>query len=170
MELEGLFPQVAVAGRCDRPRETMMNPDTPGDPPARTLEERVAELEREVAVLSRPTRGTISGWTGLCLAGARTFCFLACIGVVIGGIKMMGNTLNSLPVQRGGEIDSADLWMLAGDWFLLALAGFLALCFFAGLEIVFAQVEGRMRRKSEGGQAPWKGCEPNDTLQQPGPA
>ncbi len=136
-----------------------MNPDTPRDPVARTPEERIAELEREVAGLRSPTRGTLSTSTGLILGGARTFCFIAqvlcfiaCIGVVIGCIAMTG----ALPILPE-EMDSRGLWMLAGVGgvgVMLALVGFLALCFFAALDIVFAQVGSWMRRESKGSQTP----------------
>jgi hypothetical protein len=153
-----------------------MNPDTPRNPVARTLEERIAELEREVAGLRSPTRGTLSTSTGLILGGARTFCFIAqafcfiaCIGVVSGCIAMMATALNILPILPP-EINSRRLWMLAGVGVMVALAGFLALCFFAALDIVLAQVGSWMRRESKGSQAPWKGSEPNKPLQPTGPA
>jgi hypothetical protein len=151
-----------------------MNPDTPRDPVARTLEERIAELEREVAGLRSSTRGTPSTSTGLILVGARTFCFIAqalcfiaCIGVVIPGcIAMMATRLPE-------EIDSRRSWMLVGVGVIVALAGFLAFflafCLFAALDIVFAQVGSWMRRESQGSHAPGKGSEPNKPLQPTGP-
>jgi hypothetical protein len=53
---------------------------------------------------------------------------------------------------------------------IVGLAADLAFCFFAALDIVFAQVGDWMRRESKGSQAAGKGSEPNKPLQQTGHA